>query len=400
MVYRRFINQKIIIAASVYILSGCATVNVPQLGSDSIVIQDDERRLIKRSKELREVLDNSGFLYEDKSIEEYLNGLVLRLLPQGVGTEEININVKIIKDPSLNAISFPNGQIYLHTGILAVAENDSQLATLLAHEISHVTHRHALKSLRATKNKTASWDSFSWVLTVGMGALVGELAKITSVSGYSQGLETEADESGFMMVKETGFDISQSTKLFELMNQYSKDEKNPEQYFFSSHPRLLERIRNYNRLMKEHAVVETPSTPDTHYLNLIHELIIENLKLCLEKGMYVTVENQLPRLFLTYPNDPRIALIKGDLYRERQDPQPKKKAREKTDDYIVALEAYDEALKQNSSMAKALLGKGRILFAQGNKQAVDYLNQYLQLEPTAENKNSVEYLLKKANELP
>lgn len=388
------------IAAIGFFLSGCATVNVPQLGSKSIVIQDDERRLMNRSKELREILDRSGFLYEDRLIEDYLKTLVHKLLPQGVGTEEVKINVKIIKDPVLNAISFPDGQIYVHTGILATAENESQLATLLAHEISHVIHRHALKSLRATKNKTAWWDSFSWVLTAGMGALVGELAKITSVSGYSQALETEADEIGFKTAKEAGFDVSQSIKLFELMKQYSKDDKNPEQYFFSSHPRLLERIKNYKRLMKEYLVTENSVASDTNYQNLVHELIIENLKLCLEKGMYVTVENQLPRLFSIYPNDARIALIKGDLYRERQDPQPKMKVRDKAGDYTLALEAYDEALKQNSSLAQALLGKGRILYAQGNKQSADYLNQFLLLEPTAKNKNSVEYLIKKANELP
>ncbi len=400
MVCRRSLNQKIVTAVSVLILSGCATVNVPQLGGESIVIQDDERRLMHRSKELREVLDRSGFLYEDKAIEDYLNALVRKLLPNGVGTQEVNVNVKIIKDPTLNALSFPDGQIYLHTGILAAAENESQIATLLAHEISHVTHRHGLKSLRSMKNKTAWWDSFSWVLTGGMGALVGELAKITSVSGYSQALEMEADESGFMLVKEAGFDISQSTQLFELMNQYFKDEKIPEPYFFSSHPKLLERVNNYKRLLKEHSIAETPSAPDAYYQDLVHELIVENLKLCLAKGMYATAENQLPRLFSVYPNDPRIALMKGDLYRERQDPQPKKKVREKKDDFVLALASYDEALRLNSSMAEALLGKGRVMYAQGNKEAAEYLNRYLQLVPNAENKNSVEYLIKKANELP
>jgi len=379
--------------------SGCATVNLPKLGTESVVIQDDERRLFNRAKEIQEVLDRSDFIYKDKAIEEYLNAFIPKLLPRGVNASEIHFEVKVLADPALNAFSFPNGRIYVHTGILAAAENDSQIATLLGHELTHVTHRHGVKGFRSLKNTTAWWDSVG-LFTGGLGMIVSELAKVSSVSGFSQDLETEADESGFEMIKNAGFDVTQSVAFFERLQQYNKDEKQPEPYFFSSHPKLLQRVRNFKRLIGEQSsVAPAASTPYGHYQKLFHELIIKNLQLCLERGMFMTAENQLARLFSVYPNDARLALIKGDLYRVRRDPQLKAKKRDKTEDYKIALTAYNDALAKDDTLVEALLGKGRVLHALGHKpEALVCLNQYLQVKPDTKNKNLVEYLIKKVKE--
>jgi predicted Zn-dependent protease len=209
MANERFLNQKIIIGAFVVMLFGCATLNVPNWGTETVVIQDDERRLMNRDKELEEALDRSGFVYEDKAINDYLNAFIPKLLPQGVNAKEIHLSVMVIKDPALNAFSLSDGRIYVHIGILAAAENESQVATLLAHEMTHVLNRHVLKSFRSLKNTTVWWESVGLV-TGGLGMIVSELAKVSSVSGFSQDLETEADENGFMMVTNAGFDVTQS----------------------------------------------------------------------------------------------------------------------------------------------------------------------------------------------
>src|SRR3989338_4406609 len=115
--------------------------------------------------------------------------------------------------------------------------------------------------------------------------------------------------------------------------------------------------------------------------------------------MFMTAENHLARLFSVYPNDARLSLIKGDLYRIRQDPQLKAKQRDKTEDYKIALNAYNDALAKDNTLVEALLGKGRVLHAQGHKQeALVCLNQYLKVEPDTKNKNLVEYLIKKVTE--
>jgi len=380
--------------------SGCATVNVPNLGTQSVVIQDDERRLMNRAKEVREAIDQSGWIYDDQAISVYLNAFIPKLLPQGLKADEVDFVIKVIKDPALNAFSFPDGQIYVTTGILAVAENESQIATLLAHELTHVLHRHGLKSFRSLKNTTAWWESVG-LFTGGLGMIVSELAKVSSVSGFSQGLETEADEAGFELLKKAGFDTAQSVKFFELMDHYYKDEKGTEPYFFSSHPKLVERIKNFKRLSGVQDVSETSETIDLHYQELFHELIVENLKLCLSSGMYKTVENQLSRLMKVYPQDAHLAFLKGELYRERHDPQEKRKDRDKDKDYAVSLESYDLALSLNNDYDEAELGKGRVLLIQGKKdEALRCLNQYLQKKSSADNKNLVEYLLKKAKSQP
>ena len=57
-----------------------------------------------------------------------------------------DVKIVVIKDPYLNAFAFPNGVIYIHTGMLARMDNEAQLAALLAHEMSHCIHRHTLRA--------------------------------------------------------------------------------------------------------------------------------------------------------------------------------------------------------------------------------------------------------------
>jgi len=318
MVFPRLLGTALTAASLSFVLTGCATLNVPDIGSGEADIYEDEQRLINRAKEAEEVLDRSRFLYEDEAIEAYLTRILNKLHPEGTDFGDITLTVKVVKDPSLNAITFPNGRIYMFSGILASAENESQVATVLAHEVSHVLGRHVLKEFRSLKNKTAFWQSFG-LMTGGLGMIVSELAKVSSINGFSQEMETEADEKGFELLKTAGFDVTQAPLIFEKMDAYLKGEKIKESYFFSSHPKLVRRIRNFERLVKEAGSPETGSAADPQYQELVHELVIENMKICMDRGMFMTLENQLLRMMKVYPDDVRIPVIKGELYKERYD---------------------------------------------------------------------------------
>jgi predicted Zn-dependent protease len=62
------------------------------------------------------------------------------------------IELGIIKSPILNAFAFPNGQLFIHSGIIAIAQNDAQLAAVVAHEVAHFTKRHSAKSRISASN--------------------------------------------------------------------------------------------------------------------------------------------------------------------------------------------------------------------------------------------------------
>ncbi|MGE5188953.1 MAG: M48 family metalloprotease, partial [Gemmatimonadota bacterium] len=140
--------------AACVLIPGCATTALPPVMDKGFAFQEDERRLWTRSGEIQGMLGKSGWLLRDESIEGYLSGVAAKLAPPEAGGR-IPFRVLVIRDHRLNAFAFANGAVYIHTGILAEMENEAQLAVLLAHEMSHATHRHAVRSFRDMKNKSA-----------------------------------------------------------------------------------------------------------------------------------------------------------------------------------------------------------------------------------------------------
>ena len=237
-----------------FILLGCATTNLPPVAHDS-TLEDDEERLWFRSEEEQEVIDKSGLLYEDVQLDVYLNRVARRLQPPEVW-RCIPFQIKVIEDPHLNAFAYPNGVIYVHTGILARMDNEAQLATLLAHEMTHATHRHAVKNFRSIKNKTAILATIQ-VSAGGLGGgiadlinVLGTLGTMAAVTGYSRELETEADTVGFDLMVAAGYDPREAPKLFVHLKQELEAEDIQEPYFFGTHPRLQNRIDNYEAFLE------------------------------------------------------------------------------------------------------------------------------------------------------
>ncbi len=393
MVYRRFLNEKLIIFAGILLMSGCATVNLPNLESGPVTLQDDEKRLMNHSKRDIESIDHSGLIYEDRDVETFLNQIVNKLLPSQDDLSGVHIDVKVIKDPDLNAFGMPTGRIYVHTGVLAAADNEAQVATILGHEMTHVLHRHIIKRFRSFNNALTFWDSVG-LATGGLGIIVSELAKGSSVSGFSQDLETEADEFGFQLVKKAGYDTAQTVKMFEALQEYITDEQERQPFFFSSHPNVQQRINNFNRLIKGDGQENKPDNAQDSYKTLVHELRKVNIQFCLERGLYHTAQRQLERFLVLYPDDDRGWVLKGDLYRDRQDPPKGSKERDKKKDYPTALEGYDHALSVNPVCTDALRGKGRVLYAMGQKEeAKIYFQQYLEHQPDAKDKSFIQRLI-------
>ena len=158
----------------------------------------------------------------------------------------------MIKDPALNAFAMPNNTIYIHTGILAAAENEAEAAALIGHEMTHILNRHMLKRFRDLINKSALMSTISFPMALAggsLGSMLTQLAVISTIYGFSQEQEFEADSGGFSMLKTAGYDLKESPKLFEHLKVFVKDEELKEPFFFSSHPKIVERIENFQELI-------------------------------------------------------------------------------------------------------------------------------------------------------
>jgi beta-barrel assembly-enhancing protease len=162
--------------------AGCAS-HLPPLNASgqTFTPASDEALLWERATREHRKLSVSSSLLRDPILEEYLADVVHRLLPPGTLDAGVSPSVHVLINPSLNAFAYPTGAIYVHSGLLARLENEAQLAAVLAHEIAHVVHRHAIRHLREERNKDL-WKRIAVVTTpLVLGPLLAPLG--ISVSG-------------------------------------------------------------------------------------------------------------------------------------------------------------------------------------------------------------------------
>ncbi len=163
-----------------------------------------------------------------------------------------NWEVSVFQDDSANAFALPGGKMGVHTGLLKVAQNQHQLATVLGHEVGHVLASHGNERM-----------SQNFALEQGLG-LLSALANVQSEKGkmilgalglgaqfgillpYSRLQESEADELGLYLMAQAGFDPRESVTLWQNMSQ-AGGEQPPE--FLSTHPSHNTRISGLQRGM-------------------------------------------------------------------------------------------------------------------------------------------------------
>src|SRR5438876_6872271 len=137
--------------ALITFLASCATRNVSPIGANGQPFrpEPDERALWAQAEKEEDALLKKTRPYEDPLLDEYLARIVDRLLPDAVRTAGgPALRFGVIRDPTLNAFAMPNGRIYVHTGLLSRLDSEVQLATILGHEIAHITNRHAFRVMR------------------------------------------------------------------------------------------------------------------------------------------------------------------------------------------------------------------------------------------------------------
>jgi predicted Zn-dependent protease len=177
---------------------------------------------------------------------------ILRAMP---GTNPADWDVKVFDDEAVNAFALPGRKIGVYTGLLKIAENQDQLATVIGHEIAHVTARHSnervsttfvtqsglqLAQIAAGTNTPMKQQLFG---LLGVGAQVGVLLP------FNRAQEAEADLVGLDLMARAGFDPRESVRLWQNM-QAQGGARQPE--FLSTHPSSDTRIRELNARMREY----------------------------------------------------------------------------------------------------------------------------------------------------
>ena len=405
--------------------TGCLTTSVPPVGSQEggFTPASDERRLWDQAKEEERKLRDKVPLYQDPILEDYLNQVARRLQPPEIeGQSLIRIRVTSIKDPTLNAFTFPTGAIYVHTGLLARLENEAQLAVVLGHEMTHATHRHALEFERSARNKAigfsiaavaasilvaekagekaqeGDWQS-AYVIEQVANIVVGlglQLAFMASVNGFGRELERQADEVGLERVVAAGYDPRQSPRVFEILKDDHGDDRKMEVFFFGSHPRLDERISDMNSLLSTRygGVASEGRTTDTREFRmrmrvLVRDDSVENIRL----GRLGNAETEIERVLDLTPNDPVAHYLTGQIAEKRMAETKDRAAGDRELDR--ALQAYDRAMQLDAHYADPYRAIGILRLKNGDKdKARTAFERYLELRPDAPDAQQVkDYLL-------
>ena len=374
----------------IFILASCASTNLKPVTEKGFVYKDDEKRLWIRSQEEQKVLNKSGLLYEDRKVEAYLNAIAAKLLSKEV-YENIPFKILVLKDPHFNAFAFPNGVIYVHTGILARAENEAQIVTLLAHEMTHCTFRHAVKNFRSLKNKTAVFATIQ-VTTAGIGGVgdivssLGAIGTLAAVTGYSREIESEADTVGLRLMVNAGYDPQEAPKLFMHLKEEIKEEKVHESFFFGSHPRLEERIENYERIIDEEHLSNKGGIKNSEiFLGNIQGVILDNAVLDLKLGRFKFAQKGVEKYLQLNPNQPKAYFVLGEIFNQKGE----KGDIEKSIDY------FKKSIAIDSTFSESYRELGLIYYKKGAKMlAKEFFQHYLSLSTDAPDRQYIEYYMK------
>lgn len=372
--------------------SGCASTALPPVGADGHTFEpeDDERRLWTRGREAEERLNKSGWLYTDAALETYINTVAQRLLPEDIAAQGVSIRVRVLQNPLANAFALPHGVLYLHTGILAEMENEAQLATLLGHEMAHVTHRHAVRNFRSRQNTTAFISTLQTTLVGApfgsFAALLGSVGAVGSMFGYARSLEQEADTEGIQLLVRANYDPAEAPKFFVSLRQATeRDWEKQAPFFFSTHPRLQERIDSYNELLQsqyQHAAQAPGRVQNVEVFRAhLQPLLLDNARLALQAGRFQTAQLGLDKFRQRQPHHPQAWFLLGEVLRQEGKP----------DKLDAAIKAYEAAIAQAPSFPDPYRGLG-LLYYKHNRpaQALPLFDQYLRLAPEAQDRDYIE----------
>lgn len=200
---------------------------------------EDERNLIAAF----------GGAYADSKAEALLNTVAARLVAGS--TEPTNgYKITVLNSPSVNAFSLPDGHLYVTRGVLALANDSSEIAAILAHEMAHVTARHAMQRVELEKSSALFSRVASEVLNDPAGSQQLQEKSKLSLASFSRQQEFEADSIGVRTMAKAGYDPYGASRFLSSLARYAGlrasalgGSPTARADMFSTHPATTERVQ-------------------------------------------------------------------------------------------------------------------------------------------------------------
>ena len=247
-----------ICALSILLLAGGGLTSCVYNGSEppsfkSSWVRPDDPQEKLGAKEHPLVLSKYGGEYSDKNAETLIALIVGRLVAVSQDPARV-YKITVLNSPKINAFALPGGYLYVTRGLLALANDSSELAAVIAHEMAHVSSNHAILRRQKISSSALGKDVVDGVLGGSRAGKIALAANKMRLSNFSKDQELQADAISIRMIGRAGFDPFSAGRFLETMSKFRqlksrKIRKTSIGNFLSSHPTTPARVL----LAKRHA---------------------------------------------------------------------------------------------------------------------------------------------------
>jgi predicted Zn-dependent protease len=281
------ISSLVLAAALALVPSGCARNPVTGKTELSLVSESQEIEMGRQSAQ--QVAQTIGY-YDDPGVQAYVSSIGMKMAK---ASERPNLpwEFHVVNDASVNAFALPGGFIYVTRGLMTAVNDEAELATVVGHEIGHVTNRHSVQQI--SKAQLAQ-------LGLGVGSILSsDVARLAGLASqglgilflkYSRDAENQADLAGFRYALNQDYDVREMSKVFQTLQRVSDAAgggKLPQ--WLETHPDPGARIAN------------TQARLDTLHKDLSHAIVNRD-------GYLQHVQN------MAYGEDPRQGFFEGNTF--------------------------------------------------------------------------------------
>jgi len=345
-------------------------LNIPDIGDSAataLTIIDEKRMGEAVVRNIR----RAGKLIDDPLLNQYINNLGNNLVSVS-SNQYYQFKFFIVDDKSINAFALPGGYIGIHYGLILASRNESELASVLAHEVAHVTQRHHARAYNLGQNYETPVLA-ALIAAIILGANGSELgqAALASIAGgtaelavnFTRQNEKEADRLGIQMLSKAGFDSHSMATFFEQMYHESRlyGSQGPE--FLRTHPVSQNRMAEAKLRANQMPLQQPPSSESYH-------LMKERIK--------VLNTNDDKKLLTNYAEQ-----LKNKTYTNKN----------------AALYAYSIALRNNNQMEKAQKISMRLRKASPSKIAY-IINEAKIFEKSSNQQNAIKLYKNALDDFP
>jgi predicted Zn-dependent protease len=266
---------------------GCARNPVTGETQLSLVSESQEIAMGKQAEQ--DVASSIGY-YNDPAVQEYVSGIGMKIAK---ASERPNLpwEFHVVDDASVNAFALPGGYIHVTRGLMTAVNDEAELATVVGHEIGHVTNRHSVQQI--SKAQVAQ-------LGLGLGSILSpSIAQYAGLASqglqllflkYSRDAENQADMAGFRYALNQNYDVRHMTNVMEILDRESKlggGGRLPD--WLATHPNPGARIQHISAML------------DTVHRDLSHAIVNRD-------GYLQRIQN------MTYGEDPRQGFFEGSTF--------------------------------------------------------------------------------------